>query len=601
MKKDKHIFRKIPTKLQRSWTVVCAGAILWFLIPGAQPAYAQNQIQTLIDQAVADGQSSVTIPPGTYRSSSTLHLRDLKDFTIIADGVTMIQEDLRQHVSINNCSNLHLQGITLDHDPLPFTQATITSHAEDWSWLEAEIDAGYPLDTAPNSKVEVYDGDTGLLVPNVWTIFGTRIIRPSDTTIRLTGVEGWNRRVEIGDKIVVEQPTLIPHGVSINQSQNCTFENITLHTSTSFGFFETACHGNAYLGIQITPGPSPVPGGEPRMRSLNADGIHSKHATLGPRIEDCLIESMGDDGIAINGDYDLILDVSNNEIVVAAKRDLNMQVGDLVRAAGRDGAILFESIVTNITPVTGYDQQRDDLLDALNLARAIYHDTYRITVGEVAAAEPGSVIGAANRKGNGLIVRKNTIRNKRARGILIKAEDGIIEENTIEDNHMGAIVLTPELFWMEAGFSRSVQIRNNTIRRSGLNPTHWMSSQAGIIAVSVEAPNGFGPPGGHLDIEISGNRIEDSLGAQILATSISGLTIRDNVIIRTHTESRDHGAGRGVNPQAGVVIINCDNVTLARNTVHEFGGSTYVSTDNVSSITGEDTFSAHTGGQPNPY
>ena len=61
-------------------------------------------------------------------------LRDLSNFSIYADGVTIIMEERRQQISIHNCTNLHFEGVTLDHDPLPWTQATITAHALDWSW-----------------------------------------------------------------------------------------------------------------------------------------------------------------------------------------------------------------------------------------------------------------------------------------------------------------------------------------------------------------------------------------------------------------------------------------------------------------------------------
>ena len=159
-------------------------------------------------------------------------------------------------------------------------------------------------------------------------------------------------------------------------------------------------------------------------------------------------------------------------------------------------------------------------------------------------------------------MRNNYIGNKRARGILIKAENGLIEGNTIEHNHMSAIVLAPELYWMEAGFSRSVQIVNNRINHCGLSPSLWNSTQSGIIAVSAEGDSEFAPTGGHLNIKIAGNRIDSSLGANILVTSTSGLVITDNVMTNTHTESRNHGKGKGVNPEAAVVLINCSDVII---------------------------------------
>jgi hypothetical protein len=138
-------------------------------------ALAANQIQNLIDQALLSGASEVVIPAGTYEVSDTLRLNNIDNFSILADGVTMVLTQRRQTISMDNCFNLLIQGLTIDIDPLPFTQATITGHASDWSWLEAQIHEGYPQDPSSSSKVELYEGDTGLLFPNVWTAYNVPV------------------------------------------------------------------------------------------------------------------------------------------------------------------------------------------------------------------------------------------------------------------------------------------------------------------------------------------------------------------------------------------------------------------------------------------
>ena len=557
------------------------------------PLFAANTVQELIDQAILDGDSEVTIPAGTYPIDETLYIEGANNFSILAEDVKLTLGVRERFLLISNCSNLLIRGLTLDHDPLPFTQATIIEHASDWSWLEAQIHEGYPQDPKASSKIEVFDMETGLLLPNVWTLFNAAVEKLDANTVRVSGTESFNGKVTAGDKIVIDCPHNIPHGVEIRKSTDCRFEDVTLHTSTSFGFFETNCHGTEYLDIKIIPGPSPIQDGEPRLRSLNADGIHSKFATLGPRIENCRIVSLGDDAIAINGDYDLILETVGNKIIIASKRDSEIQIGDTLRSLSPEGIFNFEIGVTAITPATGYTEQLNAALAGRNIKKPeLFQDFYELTLSDTVSAEPGSVICSTNRKGNGFIVRNNYIGNKRARGILIKAENGIIEGNTIEQNHMGAIVLAPELSWMEAGFSRSVEIINNRINHCGISPSVWNSTQSGIISVSAAGDNGFAPAGGHLNIKIAGNRIDSCLGASILATSTSGLVITDNVMTNTHTESRNHGKGKGVNPEAAVVLINCTDVTLDQNTIHQFGGETFLDNTQVTSIVGEDTFSS---------
>jgi len=567
---------------------------LFFLV-GVVQGHAANPIQDLVDQALSNGESEVIIPPGTYRVSDTLELKGVRDFTLIADDVTMILTRRRINLLMRDCSNVTIQGLTMDTDPLPFTQATIYEHARDWSWVKAKIDDGYPQDPLPGAKIELYKGDTGLLFPNVFTLYGASVKKLSSNTLQVNNIRSRFRGkgIEVGDKLVLECPMQNAHAVKLENVDHSTFSNVTLHASTSFGFFESSgSTNNAYLGVDIIPGPPPVAGGAPRLRSVNADGIHSKHAAVGPRVENSRIIANGDDAVAISGEVGLILEVNGNKLISSPKWGEVIQVGDRVRGFNPAGEIIFETEATGVTRVSGYDALLADVLrDSGIRTRGAVSRTYEITLASTVPAEPGSYIYPIDRVGNGYIIRNNYIGNKRARGILIKAGEGLIEGNTIERNHMGSIVLTPEIAWMGAGFSRSVRIINNTITHGGSHPNDVNSYGAGAITVAAEGGSGFAPAGAHMDIEISGNRIVNSLGVNILATSIDGLTIKDNVLMDTHTEERKHGINRGVDPNAGISIINCSNVTVEGNMAHNFGGQTDLQLVDVSSFTGQNSFS----------
>ena len=75
----------------------------------------------------------------------------------------------------------------------------------------------------------------------------------------------------------------------------------------------------------------------------------------------------------------------------------------------------------------------------------------------------GGVICAANRVGNGFLVRGCTFGFNRSRGILIKASHGQVVDNRMEGCRMSAVLVTPEYRWLEAGSSNDVQIINNSI------------------------------------------------------------------------------------------------------------------------------------------
>jgi len=74
--------------------------------------------------------SSLTLPPGTYRlcdqPGKGITLRGWEDKEIVADGVTLILKP-GQSFTLENCRNIRVRGLTIDCDPLPWSEATLTT------------------------------------------------------------------------------------------------------------------------------------------------------------------------------------------------------------------------------------------------------------------------------------------------------------------------------------------------------------------------------------------------------------------------------------------------------------------------------------------
>lgn len=60
-----------------------------------------------------------------------------------------------------------------------------------------------------------------------------------------------------------------------------------------------------------------------------------------------------------------------------------------------------------------------------------------------------------DRSSSPFLLKNNTIQNHRARGMLIKASNGTIEGNRIENSSLGGIIITPELYWGEGASTTS--------------------------------------------------------------------------------------------------------------------------------------------------
>ncbi len=329
----------------------------------------------------------------------------------------------------------------------------------------------------------------------------------------------------------------IPHAIVPNACIGLVLEDVTLYSGTTFGFFELNCSESQYINCKIDRRPLSTEiaeRGVRRMRSINADGFHSKHATLGPKYIECLARYNGDDGIAINGNYHVITAAIGKKLIVVGKegKTPNLKVGDTAELVSYNGERLEDAIITEITKGPPLSTEERQFLQNYNFygeAANTYlaSNVYLVTIDRSVELPMGSVIASANRIGNGFEVRDCTIGPNRSRGILVKASNGVISGNKLVANRGEAIKLAPEYAWLEAGSGSNITISENVI------------SECFSAAIAVYAAGGNGetaPAGAHKNITISGNSISGSTNPAIALTSIRGLLLENNTIETTNNE-----------------------------------------------------------------
>ena len=147
-----------------------AVVVLSWMIPGdaavtAAPA-SRFDLQGFIAERIKAGERRIVVPPGRYRVTprhgTHLLLKDLADTVIVADGVEMICTQTCRALVFENCRNVCFRGMTVDFDPLPFTEGRIVALAPDKRWVEFEIIEGYP-EHQLQERIEIYDAATGRL------------------------------------------------------------------------------------------------------------------------------------------------------------------------------------------------------------------------------------------------------------------------------------------------------------------------------------------------------------------------------------------------------------------------------------------------------
>jgi hypothetical protein len=494
-------------------------------------------LQGFIEREVKAGARRIVVPPGRYRvmprDRQHLLLRELKDLQIVADGVEMICTETTRAITITRCTNVTLRGLKIDFDPLPCTQGRVVAISADRQVYDVELFEGYPeAGTVRNFKYEIFRPDTRTLRCEDRSVSKIEVM--DSRHLRLTCPGRHDVQPEqVGDLIVIGSE-YAPHGsaahaVECNSNVNVRLENIELFASNCFGFLEYNCDGGVYAHCRIdrrSPEDDPIKRASPRLRSLNADAYHSKHASKGPSYLECSAHFMGDDCINICGDYHMIMSSQGQELRVLAKGNMNIQPGDPVELVLYTGERLPDAKAVSIQSAGLILEDERAFLARQNLdadlksARGL-SKAFMVRLDREVSISRGSIVCSANRIGNGFVVRNCDFGFNRSRGILIKASHGEITGNRMEGCRMSAILVSPEYWWLEAGTSSDLKIIGNTI------------TNCGGVPIRIEATGGNGdiaPAGAHRDITITDNTVTGCAMPGILVTSTADLQIGRNTL-----------------------------------------------------------------------
>lgn len=231
-----------------------------FVALAAQPPTAIDLRETVAGQ-LKSGKKQVIILPGRYQVTpdhgTCLTFKNLTNIDIVATGAEMVCTETSRALSFEHCHNVHLTGLTIDYDPLPFTEGRITGVAPDRSWAQIEVPEGYPA-FAIAGAVEIFDPGTGELrrPTSVWPAsvadlgYGSYLINKPDGY----RYDPERDTEEPGDVVVVNH--LSAHGtgghaVEAFHCQGLKLEDVTLFASPGFGFLERDCKGTVYRHCQI--------------------------------------------------------------------------------------------------------------------------------------------------------------------------------------------------------------------------------------------------------------------------------------------------------------------------------------------------------------
>lgn len=558
--------------------------ILPFFLTGFTTQKSQDKpkdFAEIIYKALANGQKKIDIPKGVYtmemKDGKPLTLDGLKDIEINAHGSEVNTRLASQAIEVTNCENIKISGFSIDCDTLPFTQGKIVAiDKADRMWWEIEIMGGYPLGNLGKSmpdRVQIFDPKTNNLKKNLYTYFPGVFSKVEKVGERRFRFEKKKKNPDsnevLGDFVVMTLPSrgTRAHSVVTTKSKNIQYEDVIIYSGNCFGFFEDQCESNSYNRCQVNKKLNDPKVAYPRLRSINADAFHSKGATIGPKITNCILMYHGDDCIAINTSFYKVLSGKGDVVDLATNfRGIKMKVGNKLRFVDFEGKVVGDAKLVKIEATADYS--KDDLSKLTEMFKGSRGggrepSVTRLTLDHSVPVTTGGVVSSVDMGGSGFIVKNNKMGYTRARGVLVKACDGVISGNTVIGCELGGIVLAPELNWMEAGFSRNILIDHNTVIDCMFaNSSYGIEQAAPISVIAVNSKETIVPCGGFKNITITNNIIKNSPLPAMIITSVDGAIIKGNNITISKDIVRTHGVKYGIENTKAIWTKNTANLTI---------------------------------------
>lgn len=529
--------------------------------------------------ALQRGESKIVIPPGTYRLAPlpgqkvVWCLNGLHDKEIVADGVTLVATKLTRAVAIDHCERVSIRGLTVDYDPLPFTQGRVVAVAEDLGWIDVKLHAGFPRH--PFARIDVVDPETRYRKKGMPFLWGTKATLQSPDIVRVT-LKDIGQTAKPGDLASLStgcEPDGIPHAVSIERCTSVTLRNVTVHSAPGMGILEADGDGrSAFLGCRVVPGPRPSGAGEDRLLSTSWDAMQTKTVRIGPRVEGCEIRDAGDDSWSVQSADFMVLKQNGSTLVLASRDEytVGVEVGDRLQAyvggveatvrmrrslaraeAGLDAAVMAK--LTNAPPWSEWNVSPRCLV---------------VTLDRELPVKAGGSLFSPDRMGNGFAFLHNHIHS--AGRVLIKA-GGRIEGNLLDTPH--ALTVCPELPANAAAGIDGLVIRRNKIRRAGwFCPAPWSASAGTLSITAASDPPNLRPAGVFAHLVIEDNVFEECAGANIVLTSTRGAVVSGNRFVRPfHDSPPSTGASFHIPNTAAIWIAESTDLEVRNNFITEPG------------------------------
>lgn len=434
-----------------------------------------------------------------------------KDTKLIAYGVTLMVDGFMEPVSVRDCENVTVCGLTIDHKRKPFSRGTVTeleNITEDGSQksgvIEFDEDCPIEVNTPRWLRTKYYDVE---LERELFCSFeGSEYVDER----HIKGTFHNAAMVHNGVEYYTVHTYHSRPAVLIENAKNITLEDVTVHNQPGMGVVGNRSENVTLRRLSVIPAPG-------YHFSTNTDGTHFTSMKGLLRFENCFFDAQGDDFVNVHNYYHAIVKREGDTVCYMQEKTPDgthaqsldyPDVGDTLELTSRLSMALIDTY-----KVLACEPMADEWMCRVTLDHALPEDTENLVLSDVTRLPRLEVVGCyAN--------------CHHARSILIKTRNVLIEGNTFKDVHGSAIHVAPEAWWYEGVSPADVVIRGNRIIRCA---ERWTGDTAAGIMVFADS------------------KVPDNC-------CIKNITIEDNIIEVPYTAH-------------GIYVRNVNGLRIARNKI----------------------------------
>ena len=506
-----------------------------------------SAIVTRMRECSAAGGGTLSLGAGVY------HLRGVSaDFAATLTGVsavvltgpsgtgeptaTLMLHGLLGGFHLVNTTALQFARITIDMYRLPYTYGKVSSVAKNsftMSYDHATYD--FPAGAAYTWLLGVQGVAEFNHTGNTWLSQGLDIFEwgPTYPTIQLLASGelkvvglGASQGVKAGSWLIVRHHCYGLPAFKIDNSAQTVLRQVTLLAAPGMGVLGTDAKDVTLDQVRIERKAG-------RPLSISADGAHFASCTGDIILRDCHFEGQGDDGLNIHGNFAQV------ERISAGRRQVSLGAGP-----AQEG---FEVLAGET-----YEFRDRRTWEVLARAVAVSGGSMQVQLDRALPSAVGAyaLVSIAER-GPRALVQRSYFGNNRARGVLVKTSNALIEDCTFENTLGPAVQSYPDgCFWFESAAFTNWTLRNSTIISANRDP-NWSNDQlnvseyaVGDVIIAACAVDWVdGAPDNCSGASVQGRHLR-SCGNPVACAGcfpFSGITIEGNRFVQS-TEGQPHPA-----------------------------------------------------------